>query len=102
MEHMMKQCKSCCKDITEEEAEECIGYCKSCYADYINIENIVAKKIKDISIWIGLLGVVMAIIILVNENIIGSIIIGLISVLIAILVYGYGEIIQLLEDIKNR
>ena len=44
----------------------------------------------------------MAIIILVNENIIGSIIIGLISVLIAILVYGYGEIIQLLEDIKNR
>ena len=25
----MKQCKSCCKDITDEEVKEYNGYCKS-------------------------------------------------------------------------
>ena len=35
----MKECKECCREISEEEYNSYNGYCKSCYKDSYNIEN---------------------------------------------------------------
>lgn len=117
---MMKQCKECCRDITEDDSKEYNGYCKNCYKEFKNIEtiqqklkehgsniqneyNIVARIIKVISIIISIIGVIYGLSMLDSwrtEELAFPIIIG--SIVITIFVYGYGEIIQLLEDIKNK
>lgn len=103
MEHMMKQCKNCCRNITEEESKLYNGYCQKCYEDSNdNCENGVASKIKSIAILIGVIGIICAFFVIFSSNIILAVIIAVISIVIAIFIFGYGEIIQLLEDIKNK
>lgn len=123
------QCKECCRDITEEEYKRNGGYCNSCYKDKSNIEskrnqynhsnnsnnvnysnnendsrtNTVAKTIKILSVLGAIIGIIYAIILgqsVYTEGLVFPVII--ISVISAIFVFGFGEIIQLLEDIKNK
>lgn len=42
----MKQCKECCRDITEEETKLYNGYCKNCYKEFKEIETI-QQKLKE-------------------------------------------------------
>lgn len=111
-----KQCKECCRDITEDDYNAYDGYCKICYKDkeqdvdyescseYNEEErktNFIAHRIKDIAIIIIIIGIIAGIIMC---TIIGGfgvlVIVG--SIIPAIFIYGFGEIIQLLEDIKNK
>lgn len=102
MEHMMKQCKSCCKDITGEELKEYNGYCQKCYEDNNNKgENQVASSIKSISILFIIIGIIGTIYVF-TYNIVLAFIVGIMSIAISRFIFGYGEIIQLLEDIKNK
>jgi len=102
MEHMMKQCKSCCKYITEEELKEYNGYCPKCYEDNNNKgENQVTSNIKSVSVLfiiVGIIGTICAF----TYNILLAFIVGIMSIVISRFIFGYGEIIQLLEDIKNK
>lgn len=114
-----KQCKECCRDITEETYKTYGGYCKSCYVEkkkykYLKEqfnreqssneenENRVAITIKLISIINAIIGICIGINQINDyETELGwTYIIG--SIILAIFVYSLGEIIQLLEDIKNK
>ena len=76
----MKQCKSCCKDITDEEVKEYNGYCKKYYEDNSNNDETgVASKIKSIAILIGVIGIICAFFVIFSSNIILAVIIGAIS-----------------------
>lgn len=97
MEYITKHCKNCCKNITERECKLYNGYCKDCYE-----ENSVANTIKTIAILIAVIGIICAFSVIFISNIILAVIITIISIVIAIFIFGYGEIIQLLEDIKNK
>lgn len=102
MEHMMKQCKSCYKDMTEEVSKEYNGYCKKCYEDNNNKgENQVASSIKSISVLFIIVGIIGTIYTF-AYNILLAFIVGIMSIVISRFIFGYGEIIQLLEDIKNK
>ena len=109
-------CKECCREITEREAEQYGGYCRKCYnlkKQYEetkeddnkrrNGENRVATIIKVISIIGAIVGVCFGFSQFdsyKSEGIGVTIIVA--SVVSAIFVYALGEIIQLLEDIKNK
>lgn len=118
------QCKECCRDISEEEYNTHNGYCKSCYADRKSIEsskrnfnndtdrqieyesdntkiNTVAKIIKIIAILEGIVSIILGFMFMEDLELY-SLIIILVGGISAIFVYAIGEIIQLLEDIKNK
>ena len=121
----VKQCKECCKDISEEEYNSHKGYCKSCYNDRYNIEkakrqfnktdnntndneeeeksttNIVAKVIKIIAILNAIAGVILGLVGIEDFEVYAVIFI-VASIISSIFIYAIGEIIQLLEDIKNK
>lgn len=99
---MMKQCNECYRDITEEEAEEYNGYCQKCHENNKNKgENQVASSIKSISILMIIIGIIGTIFTF-TYNTLLAFIVGMMSIVISRLIFGYGEIIQLLEDIKNK
>ena len=101
MENVKKSCLKCYRDITEEEYKEYKGHCKSCYE--VITCNLVAKIIKIIAIIVGVIGIFYGLTMLdsfSSEEFALPIIIA--SIVTAIFVYGFGEIIQLLEDIKNK
>lgn len=117
MENNINQCRECCRDISEEDSKKYKGYCKSCYKDLEeskyqkeasrNIQNNynnVARIIKAISIIACIIGILGSLIMfseyLITGGLAFSIIIG--SIITSVFFYGYGEIIQLLEDIKNK
>ncbi|MBO5349044.1 MAG: hypothetical protein J6A89_04420 [Clostridia bacterium] len=62
--------------------------------------NTVAYIVKKIAIIIGIVGVFFAIVVINNQTY--SIPVLIASITSAIFVYALGEIIQLLEDIKNK
>lgn len=64
-------------------------------------ENIIAKIIKYISIGFTIIGGISAFFYIENSFFIFFMIV-ISSLVIGILIYGFGEIIQLLEDIKNN
>ena len=117
------QCKECCRDMSEEEYKKYGGYCKNCYADRKSIEekreiyndsteneevyvedgtNGIAKTIKIIAITLGVLSIIASLILREELGIILLITTIIISIISSVFVYALGEIIQLLEDIKNK
>ncbi len=120
----VKQCKECCKDISEEEYNSHKGYCKNCYNDRYNIENAkkqynqsenntsyneeetnttntVAKVIKIIAILNAIAGVILGLVGIEDFEVYAVVFI-VASIISSIFIYAIGEIIQLLEDIKNK
>lgn len=118
----MKECKECCREISEEEYNSYNGYCKSCYKDSYNIENnkkrynqiisnsinyekvetnIIAKTIKIIAILEVISGIILCFIFYQYLEIM-IIVIIVSSLILGVFIYSLGEIIQLLEDIKNK
>lgn len=110
----MKQCKECCRDISREESEQYNGYCKKCYKIIKeddennktvnkNEKNIAASIIKAISIIGAIISVIYGLNLLgsYTTSTIGFFVI-IISIISAVFIYGLGEIIQLLEDIRNK
>ncbi len=114
------KCKECCKDIAKEEYNSHKGYCKSCYEDRYNIENnkkqfnqsitnyeeekttnAVAKIIKILAILNAIASIILGLVNIENFEIyaILFIVVGIIS---SLFFYSLGEIIQLLQDIKNK
>ena len=96
------ECKKCSKEISQEETQLYNGYCENCYKESKKGENEVANIIRGMAILIGSIGILCACVVLFGYNLISAIIIGAVSIITAILIYGYAEIIQLLEDIKNK
>lgn len=112
----MANCKDCCREISEEDIYNYKGYCKSCYEEAkrkeaeiksnnsnteSNYTNYVARIIKVISVIGVLCGIVFGIRLFdYYEEIALTMIMSI--ALVAIFFYGIGEIIQLLEDIKNK
>ena len=108
----MSHCKKCNTEISELEDKIYIGYCENCYDDiygkkvnsYINKNNGFASMLKIISIIIAVICIIAFIAEMVNYEIeiIAGIALIIATVAGALFVYGFGEIIQLLEDIKNK
>lgn len=112
-------CKECYRDITEEESKLYDGYCKKCYKinqDYLreteNSDGInqVSSTIKTISTVLKVLGYIGTFVLLFSLIYLFSFLTGILSALIeAFIIFiittlldGFAEIIQLLEDIKNK
>ena len=115
-----KQCRECCRDITEDDYNAYDGYCMFCYPDkeeilyskenYNNAPktsyrelNKIATIIKIIAIIVAIAGVCIGIgqFESYRTEELGWIYI-IVSIISAVFVYALGEIIQLLEDIKNK
>lgn len=109
------QCKKCKKECMESELTN--GYCYECYQKYKNdvielknVENHVATTIKRASTIIKIIGYIGTVILLFAFIYTYGFFIGftfaLIEVFIifitSILLDGFSEIIQLLENIKNK
>ena len=85
-------CKKCYHEITKEEMRRNAGLCDKCFWAYdeedTKVYNKTANIIKNLS------------------GILSSVILGIIIIISSICQYifakGFGEIIQLLEDIKNK
>lgn len=104
-------CEECGREITEEISDKYNGLCQSCYEELeeddddestYTIKNRVASFFYSLSSIILFISVLIAIISFSDNNpLIGTIAIitGIIS---PMFLYGFGEIIQLLEDIKNK
>ena len=111
------ECKECCREISEEDSKKYKGYCKSCYREKYNSNNDDIKDtnplvdklniiVKLLHIIGYILFIIIGIILFINEEflygfiiIIGGIILTLLS---TIFLEVSAEIIQLLEDIKNK
>lgn len=119
-----KQCKECCRDISEEEYNRYKGYCRNCYSDRNNIEsakrnfnndtseqieyesdapktNTVAKMIKVIAILEGVAGIILGLG-CIEDLELYSVVIMVAGFISAVFIYSIGEIIQLLQDIKDK
>ena len=106
-------CKECCREITAEEAKEYGGLCKKCYAlsqeDNESTNNYEIKKRNKTAIIIksiAIIGLIIGLCIGFSqlgeyEEELGVIYI-IASIISGIFTYALGEIIQLLEDIKNK
>lgn len=110
-----KQCKECCRDITEDDYNTYDRYCKICYKDKEQDDdyneddeerktNFIAQRIKGIAGIIITIGIIAGIIMCssMEEFVVLGVIVIVGSIITAIFIYGFGEIIQLLEDIKNK
>lgn len=62
-------------------------------------DNTIASILKIIGIIIAIIGIICGIIIISDEEIFTGVVLIIASILSAIFAYGFGEIIQLLEDI---
>ena len=92
------KCRECGKEISTKEASKHNGLCEECYIsndDTSYTSNKYAVIIKFLAISGGIIGSLIG---LTNEN---YILLG-ISIISAIFIAALGEIIQLLEDIKNK
>lgn len=108
----MSRCKKCDIEISALEDNLYSGYCENCYEDiygkkvnnYINKNNGFASMLKFISIIIAVICIIAFIVEMVNDEIeiIAGIALIIATVMGTLFVYGFGEIIQLLEDIKNK
>lgn len=111
----MAHCKECYKELSDTEIQKYEGYCQKCYGwnhenekptssfkkSYSNISNnIVANVIKIIAIISAIAGVILGFIF--EEEIIIKVVIIVIACISSTFAYALGEIIQLLEDIKNK
>ena len=115
------QCKECCRDITESEYKTYKGYCKNCYKERKNIDigkerynneesesedngnNTVATIIRGIALISAIAGVIVGLVSIdaLNSGVMAVVII-IASIILSVFIYALGEIIQLLEDIKNK
>lgn len=112
-------CKECCRDITEEENKLYDGYCKKCYKinqDYLRETensdgvNQVSSTIKTISTVLKILGYIGAFLLLFALiyyygffiGIVWSISEAFIIFITTTLLDGFSEIIQLLQNIKDK
>ena len=100
------KCIKCKKDCLESELEN--GLCYECRNKYRIIDNVdtvnfVAQGFKIFSIIEVFIGIILSIILLVNDY---DIIYTIICIAASIIVFAFSraiaEIIQLLEDIKNK
>lgn len=102
------ECKKCRKECLETELKE--GFCVDCYKRYDgNItklktsKNVVAQYLKNWAMASIVVGMLLAIIgFIANESFLSVICIILGSLIAAGLLRAGSEIIQLLEDIKNK
>ena len=109
------ECKECCRDISADEYRKNAGYCEKCFSNFIEpkldettttneedkIINTSAKCIKVIAIMIGIICFIAGLAYIDDDSNFGLTLI-IISIISSIFIYGFGEIIQLLEDIKNK
>lgn len=102
-------CKECCKKISKKEFELNKGLCTKCYLSRkkpngdTKKSNNVAYIIKSIAIIGAIAGIILGCMQFSSyhtESL--GILYIVISVISAVFVYALGEIIQLLEDIKNK
>ncbi len=110
------QCKECCRNITEEEYKKYNGLCKKCYdlnqednSEENTSENYSNRKYNKTAILIksiAIIGLIIGLCIGFSrieeyKEELGAIYI-ITSIISGIFIYALGEIIQLLEDIKNK
>lgn len=114
----MIYCKSCNKEISALENNIYRGYCENCYEilrekktkcdNHTHANNVIATIIKTISIILFIIVIARFVFSIASsfeiemESIIISIIIMIGTCIGSVFIYGFGEIIQLLEDIKNK
>lgn len=104
MENGLNQCKECCRDISEEDSKKYNGYCKKCFnlknddSDEECTRNNVANLIQTLSKIIVILSIIISILVG-TENGTLAVIIFLSTSFASLILYGFGEIIQLLENI---
>lgn len=109
------QCKKCKKECMESELTNC--YCQTCWEKYKdnptelkNIKNPTATTIRNLSTFVRIIGcIVTAILLFViaySYDIIIALIVAIVEVftlfVVAILLDGFAEIIQLLENLNNK
>ena len=107
------ECKECCREITSQEAKDHDGYCKKCYSlkeknyededenENVEVENKIANVIHIIGTLLVFIGPITGFI-YTSENTWLGIVIIISSIVTSIFIAGFAEIIQLLEDIKNK
>ena len=110
----MSLCINCKKEISAIEDNIYSGYCENCYEEikgketksntYNSPSNSVATILKVISTITFIIGIIIFIFGIVSDEIeLGIGIAVIISSFVgSVLLYAFGEIIQLLEDIKNK
>ena len=98
-------CKKCYHEITKEEMRRNAGLCDKCFWAYdeedTKVYNKTANIIKTLSGILTFIGILAGLYFLLSSVILGIIII-ISSICQYIFAKGFGEIIQLLEDIKNK
>ncbi len=106
----MLKCKSCGKEITPLEYEAHNKYCLDCYINggkkpeeetNESPQNNIANLLKAFGIILAIVGIFGGFISIEYLGIYAVVVI-VISIISATLIYGIGEIIQLLEDIKRK
>lgn len=98
-------CEECGKEITREEMKRNIGLCEKCFWEESEEESRIfnrrARLVKQLSALISFLGILIGICMF-AVSFSTAFTVTIISITIYILGIGLGEIIQLLEDIKNK
>lgn len=102
------ECKKCKKECIESELKQ--GYCLDCFERYNgnieklkNTENSTAKFFKVVSIAIIILGIILGIIAFTaNFGIFIALTCSFSLIIFSVFLIAIAEIIQLLEDIKNK
>lgn len=120
----VRECKECCRDISEEEYRKYEGYCKNCYEERRDIErrkieynneeqeddeeefeengkNVVATIVKVIALISAIAGIILGVY-LIEEMEIMAVTIIISSIISSVFVYALGEIIQKLENIERN
>jgi len=99
----MAVCKKCDKDIYEMESNLYGEKCRSCYSEDNYIRNKTAIVIKVIAILGIIVGVIYGIVLAQSaytEDLAVPVIVG--SILSSVFIYGFGEIIQKLQNIEDN
>lgn len=119
----VRECKECCRDISEEEYKKYKGYCKNCYEERQEInsrkreynnkneelnedfdgnrKNTVATIVKGMAIISAIVGTILGLY-SIEEMEIMAVVIIVASVVSSVFVYALGEIIQKLQNIENN
>lgn len=99
----MAVCKKCDKEIYEMESNLYGEKCRSCYFDDNYLRNKTAIVIKVIAILGGIAGIIFGLYAIDGLNMDeGAIFIIATSIISAIFIYGFGEIIQKLQNIEDN
>lgn len=99
----MAVCKKCDKEIYEMESNLYGEKCRSCYTEENYLRNKTAMVIKVIAVLGAIAGVIYGIILgqsAYTEDLVVPVIVA--SILSAVFVYGFGEIIQKLQNIEDN